>query len=366
MLHMASVRGGYHRGANGGGSGYRRTARQACTLDRVDRHALPPWHVWCHVGDAFSITATSHDDLLDYTSGRWLFNDAAAKTEYIFMEYTRHEAQRRMAGAGRTGPRLHPAPACSPRVSAHADVLPRGGSLSHAPDPEKAAARAAIPLMEKDARFCVGPDTRQPMWRGRRSQRDADRVPYESADAALAAAARTEPAYLAPLRRPLVPSRRARRGTRTGTRRGRRPPTPTSRTCSAMRHLRIAPAHRRAVVSAPAIQIPSSAPSSIVVRRPSDAGWPARRGPGSTRPSCPCILPLPLLLLPPRRRARAPPGPRRSRSRLAAHDAAAPRRADALDEPGRTEAGSRGSAPVTAGAATTTAASSTRRRITTP
>ena len=64
-------------------------------------------------------------------------------------------------------------PTCSTRVSNDVDVFPCW--LYYAHDLEKVARRAVIPL--KDGRFCVGPDTRLPMWYGRRSQLDVDRGP---------------------------------------------------------------------------------------------------------------------------------------------------------------------------------------------
>ena len=53
--------------------------------------------------------------------------------------------------------------------------FPAGGSLYHTKDLEKVAGRPGIKL--KDERFCVGPDTRLPLWFGRRSQLDVDRGP---------------------------------------------------------------------------------------------------------------------------------------------------------------------------------------------
>jgi hypothetical protein len=49
-------------------------------------------------------------------------------------------------------------------------AFPAGGSLYYAKDLEKVARRLGIPL--GDERFCVGPDTRLPLWYGRRSQLD--------------------------------------------------------------------------------------------------------------------------------------------------------------------------------------------------
>ena len=54
-------------------------------------------------------------------------------------------------------------------------AFPAGGSLYFTKDLEEVAARPGIPLENK--RFCVGPDTRLPLWYGRRSQLDVDRGP---------------------------------------------------------------------------------------------------------------------------------------------------------------------------------------------
>ena len=53
--------------------------------------------------------------------------------------------------------------------------FPAGGSLYYTKDLEKVAGRPGIKL--EDERFCVGPDTRLPLWFGRRSQLDVDRGP---------------------------------------------------------------------------------------------------------------------------------------------------------------------------------------------
>ncbi|RDX44619.1 protein kinase subdomain-containing protein PKL/CAK/Fmp29 [Lentinus brumalis] len=75
---------------------------------------------------------------------------------------------------------------------------------------EKVTRRPGVPL--EDKRFCVGPDTRLPLWFGRRSQLDVDRGPYDSVEAALAVAgARKELAYLEQFGQPLLPFRRMRR-----------------------------------------------------------------------------------------------------------------------------------------------------------
>ncbi|KAL5499239.1 hypothetical protein ACEPAH_1757 [Sanghuangporus vaninii] len=89
-------------------------------------------------------------------------------------------------------------------------AFPAGGSLYYSQDLEKVAGKSGIPL--DDARFCVGPDTRLPLWYGRRSQLVVDRGPYESAEAALMSGAEKELAYLKEFGRPLLPFQRMRRG----------------------------------------------------------------------------------------------------------------------------------------------------------
>ena len=56
-------------------------------------------------------------------------------------------------------------------------AFPAGGTREPVlcKDMEKVAGRPGIPL--EDARFCVGLDTRLPLWYGRRSQLDVDRGP---------------------------------------------------------------------------------------------------------------------------------------------------------------------------------------------
>ena len=55
-------------------------------------------------------------------------------------------------------------------------TFPAGGSLYYTRDlKEKVVGRPSIPL--EDDRFCVVPDTRLPLWFGRRSQLNVDRGP---------------------------------------------------------------------------------------------------------------------------------------------------------------------------------------------
>ena len=53
--------------------------------------------------------------------------------------------------------------------------FPAGGSLYYSKGLEMVAGSPGIPL--EDERFCVGPDTRVPLWYGRRAQLDVSRGP---------------------------------------------------------------------------------------------------------------------------------------------------------------------------------------------
>ncbi|KAI0330147.1 hypothetical protein GY45DRAFT_1354116 [Cubamyces sp. BRFM 1775] len=87
--------------------------------------------------------------------------------------------------------------------------FPAGGSLYFTKDLEKVAPGLRVPL--EDARYSVGPDTMLALWYGRRGSLRVNRGPYESAEAALAAPAHKEIAYLKQFGRPLLPLRRERR-----------------------------------------------------------------------------------------------------------------------------------------------------------
>ena len=103
-------------------------------------------------------------------------SDNAAKTEYIFMEFMRgtklSDVWLELGESDIVSLLRQLAQLESQMMSIS---FPAGGSLYYAHDLEKVAGKAAIPL--KDERFCVGPDTRLPMWYGRRSQLDVDRGP---------------------------------------------------------------------------------------------------------------------------------------------------------------------------------------------
>ncbi|KAH6888870.1 kinase-like domain-containing protein [Coprinopsis sp. MPI-PUGE-AT-0042] len=87
--------------------------------------------------------------------------------------------------------------------------FPAGGSLYFGEDLEKVGMKGVS--VSGDEQFCVGPDTRVPLWYGRRSQLDVDRGPYHSVDDALVAGAHKEIAYLKRFGKPLLPFRRERR-----------------------------------------------------------------------------------------------------------------------------------------------------------
>ncbi|KAF8999015.1 protein kinase subdomain-containing protein PKL/CAK/Fmp29 [Hymenopellis radicata] len=136
--------------------------------------------------------------------------DNAAKTEFVFMEFVSgtqlsevwpHLREQEVISVLRQIVQLE-----SKMMSIS---FPAGGSLYYAQDLEKLGGRPGIPL--EDERFCVGPDLRQRLWVGRRSQIDVDRGPYESVEAALVSGAHKELAYLEQFGQPLLPFQRARR-----------------------------------------------------------------------------------------------------------------------------------------------------------
>ena len=103
-------------------------------------------------------------------------SDNAAKTEYIFMEFMRGTKLSDIwleLGESDIVSLLRQLAQLESQMMSIS--FPAGGSLYYAHDLEKVAGKAAISL--KDERFCVGPDTRLPMWYGRRSQLDVDRGP---------------------------------------------------------------------------------------------------------------------------------------------------------------------------------------------
>ena len=103
-------------------------------------------------------------------------SDNAAKTEYILMEFIRgtklSDVWLQLGDSDIISIVRQLAQLESQMMSIS---FPAGGSLYYAHDLEKMAGKDAVPL--KDKRFCIGPDTRLPMWYGRRSQLDVDRGP---------------------------------------------------------------------------------------------------------------------------------------------------------------------------------------------
>jgi hypothetical protein len=215
-------------------------------------------------------------------------SDNAAKTEYIFMEFIRgtklSDVWLELGESDIVSILRQLAQLESQMMSIS---FPAGGSLYYAHDLEKVARRAAIPL--KDERFCVGPDTRLPMWYGRRSQLDVDRGPCkplsaffsitplnqpitidESAEAALVAAARKELAYLEQFGQPLLPFRRERRDGYQYQEQ-----SPSAHIENLKRYLLIASSlvPRDPALGHFCIRHPDLQESNIVVRRSSDSGW---------------------------------------------------------------------------------------------
>ena len=102
--------------------------------------------------------------------------DNAAETEYVFMEFVEGTSlsaiwfgleEEDIISISRQLAELE--------LKMMSIAFPAGGSLYYTQDLEKVAGRPGIPL--EDKRFCVGPDTRLPLWYGKRSQLDVDRGP---------------------------------------------------------------------------------------------------------------------------------------------------------------------------------------------
>ncbi|OCB90939.1 hypothetical protein A7U60_g1850 [Sanghuangporus baumii] len=196
-------------------------------------------------------------------------SDNAAKTEYIFMEFMRGT---KLSDVWLELRESDIVSILRQLVQLESQMMsisfPAGGSLYYTHDLEKVAGRAAIPL--KDERFCVGPDTRLPMWYGRRSQLDVDRGPYESAEAALVAGARKELAYLEQFGQPLLPFRRERRDGYQYQEQ-----SPSAHIENLKRYLLIASSlvPRDPALGHFCIRHPDLQQNNIVVRRSSESGW---------------------------------------------------------------------------------------------
>ncbi|KAL5523379.1 hypothetical protein ACEPAF_1646 [Sanghuangporus sanghuang] len=196
-------------------------------------------------------------------------SDNAANTEYIFMEFMRGT---KLSDVWLELGEWDIVSILRQLVQLESQMMsisfPAGGSLYYTHDLEKVAGRAAIPL--KDERFCVGPDTRLPMWYGRRSQLDVDRGPYESAEAALVAGARKELAYLEQFGQPLLPFRRERRDGYQYQEQ-----SPSAHIENLKRYLLIASSlvPRDPALGHFCIRHPDLQQNNIVVRRSSESGW---------------------------------------------------------------------------------------------
>lgn len=107
--------------------------------------------------------------------------DNAAKTEYILMEFV---AGTKLSDVWMELEEAEIASVLRQMVELEARIMsipfPAGGSLYYAHDLQKVAGRTKSIPVPLDERFCVGPDTRLPMWYGRRSQLDVDRGPCTS------------------------------------------------------------------------------------------------------------------------------------------------------------------------------------------
>ena len=99
--------------------------------------------------------------------------DNAAGTEYIFMEFVQGTSLSDIwfdLGKGDIISITRQLAELESKMMSIA--FPAGGSLYCTKGLQKVAGRPGIPL--EDKRFCVGPDTRLPLWYGRRSQLDVD------------------------------------------------------------------------------------------------------------------------------------------------------------------------------------------------
>ncbi|KAJ7222253.1 protein kinase subdomain-containing protein PKL/CAK/Fmp29 [Mycena pura] len=197
-------------------------------------------------------------------------SDNAAKTEYILMEFVRG------ANLGDMWMKLEEPDIVSvvrQLVQLESRMMsirfPAGGSLYYASDLEKVAGRTGIPL--DDERFCIGPDVSLHMWYGRRSRLDVDRGPYESAEAALVAAARKEMAYLEKFGRPLLPFQRERREAYEY-----KEQPPSDHTRNLARYLLIAPllVSKNAALRHFRIKHPDLQPGNVIVSTSSDSTTP--------------------------------------------------------------------------------------------
>jgi hypothetical protein len=103
-------------------------------------------------------------------------SDNAAKTEYIFMEFVKGT---KLADVFQELEEPDIVSVLRQFAQLESGLMsipfPAGGSLYYTSDLEKVGGRKGIPL--DDGRFCIGPEVRLDMWRGRRAQLDVDRGP---------------------------------------------------------------------------------------------------------------------------------------------------------------------------------------------
>ncbi|KAH9942760.1 protein kinase subdomain-containing protein PKL CAK Fmp29 [Amylocystis lapponica] len=136
--------------------------------------------------------------------------DNTAETEYIFMQFVQGTSLSDIwFDLGERDPISMSRQITELESKMMSIAFPAGGSLYYSKDLEKVAGIPGIPL--EDERFCVGPDTRLPLWYGRRAQLDVDRGSYQSVEAAFVRGADKELAYLKQFGRPLLPFQRVRR-----------------------------------------------------------------------------------------------------------------------------------------------------------
>ncbi|EJF63630.1 protein kinase subdomain-containing protein PKL/CAK/Fmp29 [Dichomitus squalens LYAD-421 SS1] len=195
--------------------------------------------------------------------------DNAAETEYIFMEFVIGTT---LSDVWFDLEEEEIVPVMRQLVELESKMMsisfPAGGSLYYAQDLEKLVGTPGIPL--EDKRFYVGPDTRLPLWSGRRSQLDVDRGPYENVEAALAAPAYKELAYLKQFGRPLLPFERMRR---EAYRYQEQPPSDHIENLN--RYLLIAPSliPKNPVLGRFCIRHPDLQSGNIIVSRSPDSTW---------------------------------------------------------------------------------------------
>ncbi|TBU29340.1 protein kinase subdomain-containing protein PKL/CAK/Fmp29 [Dichomitus squalens] len=195
--------------------------------------------------------------------------DNAAETEYIFMEFVKGTT---LSDVWFDLEEEEIVPVMRQVVEFESKMMsisfPAGGSLYYAHDLEKLVGRPGIPL--EDERFCVGPDTTLRLWYGRRSQLDVDRGPYENAQAALAAPAYKELAYLERFGRPLLPFQRWRR---EAYRYQEQPPSDHIENLNRYLLIALSLVPKNPALGRFCIRHPDLQPGNIIVSRSADSTW---------------------------------------------------------------------------------------------